>query len=113
MDQCTRKRSTTISSNLGLSSQKETQSGKDSCTSCLMHKTRSFAHTLHKDRVSGVNFEWAGRLRAESIRKRVDVGMLEQEDKSSRGLGRRIHGSVEDTKLSTNKQHSLSRAWQP
>ena len=24
------------------------------------------------------------------------------------GLGRRIHGSVEDTKLSTNKQHSLS-----
>jgi hypothetical protein len=26
----------------------------------------------------------------------------------SRGLGRRIHGSVEDTKLSTNKQHSLS-----
>jgi hypothetical protein len=25
----------------------------------------------------------------------------------SRGLGRRIHGSVEDTKLSTNKQHSL------
>ena len=28
---------------------------------------------------------------------------------SSRGLGRRIHGSVEDTKLSTNKQHSLTR----
>ena len=27
---------------------------------------------------------------------------------ASRGLGRRIHGSVEDTKLSTNKQHSLS-----
>ena len=25
----------------------------------------------------------------------------------SRGLGWRIHGSVEDTKLSTNKQHSL------
>ncbi len=25
-----------------------------------------------------------------------------------RGLGLRIHGSVEDTKLSTNKQHSLS-----
>jgi hypothetical protein len=25
-----------------------------------------------------------------------------------RGLGWRIHGSVEDTKLSTNKQHSLS-----
>jgi hypothetical protein len=24
------------------------------------------------------------------------------------GLGRRIHGSVEDTKLSTNKQHTLS-----
>ena len=34
----------------------------------------------------------------------------------SRGLGWRIHGSVEDTKLSTNKQHSLSlcptpRSW--
>jgi hypothetical protein len=27
----------------------------------------------------------------------------------SRGLGRRIHESVEDTKLSTNKQHTLSR----
>ena len=26
----------------------------------------------------------------------------------SRGPGWRIHGSVEDTKLSTNKQHSLS-----
>jgi hypothetical protein len=26
----------------------------------------------------------------------------------TRGLGRRIHGSVEDTKLSTNKQHSLT-----
>jgi len=26
----------------------------------------------------------------------------------SRGLGWRIHESVEDTKLSTNKQHSLS-----
>jgi len=25
----------------------------------------------------------------------------------SRGLGWRIHGSVEDTKLSTNKQHTL------
>ncbi len=25
-------------------------------------------------------------------------------------LGRRIHGSVEDTKLSTNKQHSLSKS---
>ena len=29
----------------------------------------------------------------------------------SRGLGRRIHGSVEDTKFSTNKQHSLYRCW--
>jgi hypothetical protein len=27
----------------------------------------------------------------------------------SRGLGRRIHESVENTKLSTNKQHSLSK----
>ncbi len=30
----------------------------------------------------------------------------------SRGLGRRIHESVEDTKLSTNKQHTLS-LWRP
>ena len=29
----------------------------------------------------------------------------------SRGLGRRIHGSVEDTKLSTNKQHTLSHCF--
>jgi len=40
---------------LGSSSKKETQSGKDSCTSCSMHKTRSCAHTSHKDRVSGVS----------------------------------------------------------
>jgi len=31
-----------------------------------------------------------------------------QQHHRSRGLGWRIHGSVEDTKLSTNKQHSLS-----
>ena len=30
----------------------------------------------------------------------------------SRGLGWRIHESVEDTKLSTNKQHSLSTAYE-
>ena len=53
-DQCTHKHSTTISRNLGSPSQKEIQFGKDSCTSCLMHKTRSCAHTLHKDRVSGL-----------------------------------------------------------
>jgi hypothetical protein len=29
-----------------------------------------------------------------------------------RGPGWRIHGSVEDTKLSTNKQHSLSLEWE-
>jgi hypothetical protein len=71
-----------------------------------MHKTRSCAHTLHKDRVSWVRVEaekvlwkklskgwtdlnkiWRGtvgrkmgrRLRAESTSERVDVGMLEQE----------------------------------
>ena len=52
MDQSTHKYSTTISRNLGLSNRKETQSGKDSCTNCLMqamHKARSCAHTLHKD----------------------------------------------------------------
>ena len=31
----------------------------------------------------------------------------------SRGLGWRIHESVEDTKLSTNKQHTLSSALTP
>jgi len=30
-------------------------------------------------------------------------------DKEGRGLGWRIHESVEDTKLSTNKQHTLSQ----
>ena len=55
MDPCTCKHSTTISRNLGSSSKKETQSGKDSCTSCSMNKTRSCAHTSHKDRVSGVS----------------------------------------------------------
>ncbi len=38
---------------------------------------------------------------------RID-GVLKHSPKDScRGLGRRIHESVEDTKLSTNKQHSL------
>jgi hypothetical protein len=33
---------------------------------------------------------------------------FDKEHNLSRGLGWRIHGGVEDTKLSTNKQHSLS-----
>ena len=37
-------------------------------------------------------------------------GSLDPCDKVSRGLGWRIHGSVEDTKLSTNKQHTHSAA---
>jgi hypothetical protein len=111
VDQCTHKHSTIISRNLGLSSRKETQSGKDSCTSCFMHKTRSCSHTSHKDLVRGVrvvaekvrwkklskgwtvlNEIWretvgrkmgqVGRLRAESTSEQVDVGMLEQEGKS-------------------------------
>ena len=48
-------------------------------------------------------------------RKKKEQGMVEAKDETendapegSRGLGRRIHGSVEDTKLSTNKQHTLS-----
>jgi hypothetical protein len=69
VDQCMRKHSTTISRNLGLSSQTETQSGKDSCTSCLcMHKTLSCAHTLHKDRVIGVR-DRAGKVQWEKIFK--------------------------------------------
>ena len=51
VDPCTCKHSTTISRNWGLSNRNETQSGKDSCTSCLMHRTRSCAHISHKDRV--------------------------------------------------------------
>ena len=48
-------------------------------------------------------------------RKKKEHERVESEDEAeidapegSRGLGRRIHGSVEDTKLSTNKQHTLS-----
>ncbi len=33
-------------------------------------------------------------------------------DCTCRGLGRRIHGSVEETKLSTNKQHTLTKKTQ-
>ena len=51
VDPCTCKHSTTISRNWGLSNRNETQSGKDSCTSCLMHRTRSCAHISHKERV--------------------------------------------------------------
>ena len=54
MDQCMCKRSIITSENLGSSSPKETQSEEDSCTSCLMHKTRSYALTSHKGRVRGV-----------------------------------------------------------
>jgi hypothetical protein len=49
---------------LGFSSPKETQSEEDSCTSCLIHKTRSYAHTLHKGRVRGVR-DGAGKVRWE------------------------------------------------
>jgi hypothetical protein len=40
-----------------------------------------------------------------------DVGFIfaSAQQSESRGLGWRIHGSVEDTKLSTNKQHSHSK----
>ena len=48
------KQSTTISRNWGLSNRKEAQYGKDSCTSCLMHKTRSCARTSHQGRVRKV-----------------------------------------------------------
>jgi hypothetical protein len=51
VDQYMYKRSMTTSDNLGFSSPKETQSEEDSCTSCLVHKTRSYAHTSHKGRV--------------------------------------------------------------
>ena len=61
MDQYMYKRSIITSENLGFSSPKETQSEEDSCTSCLMHKTRSYAHTLHKGRVRGVR-DGAGKV---------------------------------------------------
>jgi hypothetical protein len=64
VDQYMCKRSIITSRNLGLSSPKETQSEGDSCTSCLMHKTRSYARTLHKDRVRGVR-DGAGKVRWE------------------------------------------------
>ena len=96
MDQYMYKRSIITSENLGFSSPKETQSEEDSCTSCLMHKTRSYAHTSHKGRVRGVRDgarkvrwktsfkgwttlneiwrgtvrrKWAGRLREERTRE--------------------------------------------
>jgi hypothetical protein len=62
VDQYMYKLSIIIWKNLGLSSPKETQSERDSCTSYLMHKTRSCAHTLHKDRVRGVR-DGAGKVR--------------------------------------------------
>ena len=38
----------------------------------------------------------------------VSTPWLQPQTNASRGLGWRMHESVEDTKLSTNKQHSLS-----
>jgi hypothetical protein len=64
VDQYMYKRSIITSENLGFSSPKETQSEEDSCTSCLMHKTRFYAHTLHKGRVRGVR-DGAGKVRWE------------------------------------------------
>ena len=68
VDQYMCKRSIIIWKNLGLSSPKETQSERDSCTSYLMHKTRSCARTLHKDRVRGVR-DGAGKVRWEKLFK--------------------------------------------
>jgi len=50
----------------------------------------------------------AGLVRAGRVNIQRFMDMLTLTMGSSRGLGWRIHGSVEDTKLSTNKQHSLS-----
>jgi hypothetical protein len=88
--------STTISRNLGLLNRRETQSGKGSCTSCLMHKTRSCAHTLHKDRVRKVTVAakralwkklsqgWTdlNKTWRKTVRRSIDVGTLEQEGRS-------------------------------
>jgi hypothetical protein len=68
VDQSMNKRSIITSENLGFLSPKETQSEEDSCTSCLMHKTRSCAHTLHKDQVRGVR-DGAGKVRWEKLFK--------------------------------------------
>ncbi len=43
----------------------------------------------------------------------MELGSIYTLSTRSRGLGRRIHGSVEDTKLSTNKQHSFFYAYVP
>ena len=45
-----------------------------------------------------------------AIQEGFGVKPRHMQSSRSRGLGRRIHGSVEDTKLSTNKQHSLLSA---
>ena len=112
MDQYMCKRSIIILRNLGLSSPKEAQSEGDSCTNCLMHKTRSYALTSHKGRVRGVrdgtgkglwkkpfkgwttlNEIWkgtvrrkgAGRLCEERTREQVDGGMLERQESLGHG----------------------------
>jgi hypothetical protein len=61
VDQYMYKRSIITSENLGFSSPKGTQSEEDSCTSCLMHKTRSYAHTSHKGRLRRVK-DGAGKV---------------------------------------------------
>ncbi len=112
MDQYMCQHSMITSENLGFSSPKETQSEEDSCTSCLIHKTRSYDLTSHKGRVRGVrdgigkgrwkkpfkgwttsNEIWkgtvrrkgAGRLCEERTREEVDGGMLERQESLGRG----------------------------
>jgi hypothetical protein len=51
VDPCTCKHSTVISRSLGWLNRNETQSGEDSCMSCLLHRTRSCVLISHKERV--------------------------------------------------------------
>ena len=71
---------------------KKKQSGKDSCTSCLMHKTLSCAYTLHKDRVSGV------RVVAEKVRwKKLFKGWTALNDIWRGTVGRKMGRKKEHT----------------
>ena len=57
-----------------------------------------------KDKIDGAA---AANVRKRANKRRM---LLQKVNSISRGLGWRMHESVEDTKLSTNKQHTLSWA---
>jgi len=65
-------------------------------------------HSWQEAQIADGHMRWGHAGSAEGVAAQSGKGAHSTKDGNPYGLGWRIHESVEDTKLSTNKQHSLS-----